>query len=164
MKALVVGGDGFLGVHLVSVLQDAGLDVVRSSRRGEARAGVIFIDMAKTIPDLPAADVIFIVAAVQTFKACEGNQIAWIVNADAPVEIAQRAKWMDAFPVYVSSDAVEWSNSDYARAKAYAELGVLMVGGAVVRPGKISPERVSGLCQLLLRVGKGKMRGVHRWQ
>lgn len=163
MKALVIGGDGFVGLNLVSALQNAGADVIRTSRRGIANSGVVYLDLEKLIPDLPKSDVVYLVAAVTSFQACEGNAKSWIVNVDSQISIAKKAVEAGSFPVFVSSDCVEWSATQYAREKAYTELAVLMLGGAVVRPSRIQPARVGDVCALMVRVGKQKLAGVHRW-
>lgn len=164
MKALVIGGDGFVGLNLVAALQSAGADVIRSSRRGIAGAGVIYLDLEKQLPTLPQTEVVYLVAAMTTFRECEGNAGSWIVNVDSQIALAKQAVAMGAFPVFISSDSVEWSGTQYAREKAQAELGVLMLNGAVVRPTRIRPPRIGEFCQLLVRVGKQRLGGVHRWQ
>lgn len=164
MKALVVGGDGFVGSNLVAVLVTRGHDVLATTRR--RGSDVYFLDLAGPITWIPSADVVFIVAAVNTFQACEGNPQAFRVNVDAPVEIARLAVHeQGAFPVFVSSDCVEWCGATaYARHKALAELGVRMAGGAVVRPSRIAPERVGNFCDLLIDIGARRAPGVHHWK
>jgi hypothetical protein len=54
--------------------------------------------------------------------------------------------------------------SAYARQKALAELGVRLIGGAVVRPARIEPPRVGNLCELMLDVGSKRLPGVHHWK
>jgi dTDP-4-dehydrorhamnose reductase len=163
MTALVIGGDGFVGSALVALLRERRCDVAATTRR--PRAPGIFLAMALPVQAIPAAEAVFIVAAVNTFQACEGNPQAYRVNVDAPVEIARLAIAQGGFPVFVSSDAVEWCGaSAYARQKALAELGVRMVGGAVVRPSRVEPHRVGNLCELLLDVATRRLPGVHHWK
>ena len=159
MKALVVGGDGLLGRNLVEAIYEAGHDVVRTSR--DALSDAFYLDLSRPIPVLPTCDVIYLCAAMSGFAKCEGNPLSYVVNVDAPLEIARRRV---AFPVYVSSDAVEFiSGTAYARQKMQVELGILMLDGAVIRPGKFSQANVASLCRLMIDVGVNRKSGVHRW-
>lgn len=164
MKALVIGGDGFVGAALVALLRSRGHDVTATTRRREL-ADAPFLDLAVPISAIPRADTVFIVAGVNGFQACEGNPSAYRVNVDAPVEIARMAIGQGAFPVFVSSDSVEWCGATaYARQKAMAELGVRLSGGAVVRPSRIELHRVGSFCELMIDVGARRLPGVFHWK
>ena len=159
MKALVIGGDGLLGRNLVEALYEAGHEVVRTSR--DVLSDALYLDLSRPIPTLPPCDVIYLCAAMSGFAKCEGNPLSYVVNVDAPLEIARRKT---AFPVYVSSDAIEFvSSTAYARQKMQAELGILMLDGAVIRPGKFNQDNVAPLCRLMINVGVNRKSGVHRW-
>ena len=160
MRALVIG-EGMRGCALIDALSEAGHEVTGTSR--DILSSKFYLDLTKPIPtNLPSADVTFLIAAVPSYRACEGSQESWQINADSPVEIARRVM-ETSFPVFVSSEAVEWMSNAYTRQKAYAELGVLMFGGAVVRPRKFGPENISSLCHLMIRVGLDRKPGVYRW-
>jgi dTDP-4-dehydrorhamnose reductase len=162
MKALIVGGDGFIGSALVRHLTKDGNTVLATTRRN--RESPLFLDMLEKIGELPPVDVVFLVAAVQTFQGCEGNPEAYRVNVDATVEIARRTWCLGAFPVFISSDCVEWGGATaYARHKSLVEMVIHSLGGAIVRPSRVWNARVFELCQLLEDVGREKLAGVHRW-
>ncbi len=162
MKTLVIGGRGLLGSALVKRLIDLGHDTVWTTRHKEDG---FFLDLSEPIPDLPYSEVTFIVAAIATYRGAEMTQQgSWLVNADAPVEIAQQVIKKGSFPVFVSTDAVEWLGfTGYGRQKTYADLGVRMLGGAVVRPTKFTAENVPKVCDLLIDIGQTRKPGVYRW-
>lgn len=162
MKYLVIGKDGLLGGNLMKALQVIGVDEVMGTTRREG--GDIHLDLSKHIPILPEADVVYLCAAIKGFEPCEGKANSWVANVDAPLAIAlQMKKLYGTFPVFISSDAVEWSPSSYARQKANVELGILMMDGAVVRPGRFDKSNIDGLVMLTATVGIQKLSGVHKW-
>lgn len=160
MKMLVVGGDGRIGSELVRLLHTGGHEVTPTSRRQPVPDGSLWLDLDQPIRDLPLCDVVYLVAAVHTFQGCEGNAAAWRINVDAPCAIVRKC---GAFPVFVSSDCVEWSGTAYARMKAAVEMFIQGKDGAIVRPSRVTPHRVAMLCELLRRVGEDREAGVHRW-
>ena len=160
MRFFVIG-EGFLGGALIDAIAEAGYEVFGSSR--DPLSSKFYLNLTKQINGFPAADVVYIVAAQASYRACEGNQDSWVTNADAPVEIARLCKDEGAFPVFVSSDSIEWMSNAYTRMKSYAELGVLMFGGAIVRPRRFTTENVASLCHLMIRVGLDRNPGVYRW-
>lgn len=163
MKSALVIGEGFLGNALIEALSESGVKTVGTSR--EPLSSKFFLDLTRPIPELPLKDVCFICAAIATYRGAEFNpQIAWLTNADAPVSIAQQCVERGMFPVFVSTDAVEWLGpSEYSRGKTYADLGVRLLGGAVVRPAKFTPDNIGSLCHLMIRVGLDRKPGVYRW-
>lgn len=162
MRALVIG-EGMLGCALIEALSEAGHETIGTSR--EALTDKFYLDLTKPIPELPPVDVVYICAAIATYRGAEFNpQIAWLTNADAPVTIAQQVMARGMFPVFVSTDAIEWLGfTEYGRGKTYAELGVRLLGGAVVRPAKFTPDNIASLCHLMIRVGLDRNPGVYRW-
>lgn len=163
MHSALVIGEGMLGCALIEALSEAGHHVIGTSR--EALTDKYYLNLTQPIPgNLPKTDVTYIVAAIASYRACEGDQDSWQINADSPVEIARRVTQNeDGFPVFVSSDAVEWMSNAYTRQKAYAELGVLMFGGAIIRPRRFTPDNIGSLCHLMIRVGLDRKPGVYRW-
>ena len=159
-RALVVG-EGLLGCALVNALSEAGWTTIGSSR--DAMSSKFFLNLTRPIPELPRVDVVYICAALANYKNCEGNSSAWVVNADAPVSIVRQCIERGMFPVFVSSDAIEFMSTAYTRMKSYAESCILPMGAAVVRPSKFTSENVDSLCRLMIRVGAERKPGVYRW-
>lgn len=165
MKALVIGGDGMVGSALVGLLRERNCAVVATTRRRDIPEDRVFMDLAQPVHDLLPCEVVYIVAAVNGFEPCQGNSEAYRVNVDAPTEIARLAALRAVFPVFISSDCVEWCGAtDYARHKAMAEIAVRLVGGAVVRPCRIEPTRVRNLCEMLFDIGMRRAGGVYHWK
>ncbi len=161
MNSALVIGEGFLGCALIDALAEAGVRVVGSSR--DILSSKLYLELTQPIPELPLMDVVYICAAVASYRLCEGNQAAWVVNADSAVSIAKQSIDRGMFPVFVSSDALEFMSNAYTRMKAYAESCILPMGGAVVRPRKFGPENIASLCHLMIRVGLDRKPGVYRW-
>lgn len=166
MRALLIGGDSFVGQGLDAELRLRGHVVLPTTRRHSHAIGLGWplLDLAQPVNDLPDGDVAFVVAAVTKFRGCEGNSESYRVNVDAPIDIARIMAQRGGFCVFVSTDAVEWCGSTaYARQKALAEIGVRLAGGAVVWPGPILPEQRREVCSLLADVGERRLAGVHVW-
>ncbi len=170
-KVLVVGGDSNVGKVLSKKLFTDGHDVIQTTRREVLHTKQIYLNLLN--PKLPTGvvyDVIYLVAAITGIMACEINPESWRVNADGPVALALQATYGCNNPqftqvVFVSSDAVESApRLAYSLQKAYAETAVLSLGGAVVRPARILPERLYNLVELLIDVGINKKKGLHRWE
>jgi dTDP-4-dehydrorhamnose reductase len=169
---LVVGSRGLVGSALCARLVERDIKYIGTTRQtpGERE---IHCDLCSTsFEDLRArlrarspefVDAVYLVAAMPKFAACEGSALAWHVNVDAPLAIAAERL---GFAVFVSSDAVEnMGNTAYARQKAHVEAVLLGRGGAaIVRPGRVLPERVSELADLMIDVGLKRQPGVTRWQ
>lgn len=120
--------------------------------------------MRQPILSLPPADVGYVVAAIQTFQGCEGNPEAYRVNVDATSIIIRKMARAGTFPVFVSSDSVEWAGvTAYARHKSLVEMVVHASDGAIVRPSRVRPDRVDSLCDLMIKVGEDRLSGVHVW-
>lgn len=114
--------------------------------------------------DVPPADVVYVCAGANGAKMCEGNQIAFRVNVDAPGEIARIVTRRGGFVVYISSMSVEWLSTAYQRQKLTAEtLLRAMPGVGVVRAGRVLASNMNDLCDTMIRVGQGRIEGVTRW-
>ena len=161
MHSALVIGEGFLGCALIDALSESGHRVIGTSR--DPLTNKLYLDMTKPIRELPLVETVFICAAIASYRECEGNQSAWVVNADAPVSISRQAIDRGMFPIFVSSDSIEFMSNAYTRMKSYAESCILPMGGAVVRPRKFGPENVGSLCHLMIRVGLDRKPGVYRW-
>ena len=160
MRFMVIG-EGLLGCALIDAIAEAGYEVFGSSR--DILSSKYYLDLARPIDDLPEADVIFIVGAVASYRKCEGNQEVWVINADSPVQISRLCLERGSFPIFVSSDSIEFMSNAYTRMKSYAESCIIPMGGAVVRPSRFGPENVATLCHLMIRVGLDRKPGVYRW-
>jgi dTDP-4-dehydrorhamnose reductase len=159
-QPLVIGGNGLVGSILAEGLRPKPIVTTRRTDQPDR----LFMDLSEPVKSLPDHDVVFIVAAVNGFQACEGNPVAYRVNVDAPIAIARLSKSMGGFPVFVSSDSVEWCGSSaYARQKALAEIGLTMCDGAIVRPNRITPAKVGLFVRFLIELGKAKTPGIHRY-
>lgn len=154
-KSLIVGCEGLLGAALMAILDSA----IGTSRRLNEH---FHLDLSKPIPELPECNVVYLTAAIKGFEPCEGKPLTWRVNADAPIAIALQLK-DTAFPVFISTDAVEWSAAAYSRQKAYVEPVILMLGGAVIRPGRFDKSNVEGLAKFTENIGRNRLSGVHKW-
>lgn len=159
MTSLVVGGDSMLG----SALADH-LGALRSSRR----PGATFpYDLRTGLPwHLPKADVVYLVACLRTFKECELDPDAYVINVDAQVAIA--AHFKDSHIVYVSSEAAEWPNQTaYGAQKRACEISLLGACGyhrlSVVRP-KPFVRHLDLFCRYLETIGNERRAGTSRWE
>src|SRR5258707_15187062 len=84
-RALVIGGSGYIGRALVWLLNESGWMVYAPSRDA--------LDLL-AIPEDPKSwwapwDVVYLCAAITRFIECEDQRIAYRVNVDAPIRIAQ---------------------------------------------------------------------------
>lgn len=156
MKAIVIGGDSFIGKRLREMLAARGDEVQWTSRRGDG----LYFDMLQPI-SLPDCDVAYLCAAATKFIDCESSAEAYRVNVDAPIAIARK---LNGKLVYLSSEAVERAlHTNYGMHKALAENALLSMGGAVIaRLGKTGPENLDMVCEQLITLGDVGKPGVHR--
>ncbi len=170
-RVLVVGGDSNVGKALYERLR-VRADVTaltRTTRRECLHSDQIHLDLLN--PKLPSGlpyDIIYLVAAITGIMACQCAE-AWRVNADGPAQLALQAATTNnpkfTRVVFISSDAVETVPSfAYSMQKAYVETVVLSLGGSVVRPARIFPEKLDNLVELLIDVGLNRKTGLHRWE
>lgn len=162
MKALVIGGDSFIGKHLAAALEEAGHSVKTTSRKGD---GDLHFDLMEPTKKLPKADAVFICAAMTRFIDCEADPLAWRCNVDAPVEIGRQYGATNTQVVYFSSEAVERAlHTNYGMHKAMAEMGLRAVCDPIIaRISKVTPETVYDLCRWLVELAAAKKPGIYRW-
>jgi dTDP-4-dehydrorhamnose reductase len=156
---LLIGKDGQLGSALHKHFKCTG-----TSRHVGAKPYFQLTDDPKNLPE---AEVVFIVAAKTKFRDCEIDEDAWQVNVDGPIRIG--ARYRESFIVYISSEAAEWSgHTAYGDQKRFAEMGLRAVVPfnrlAIVRPDKVTPDRIDDLCKLVEKIGKQKVGGVYRFR
>ncbi len=168
----IIGGKGLVGSCLVEKAKKAFYSVNATHRSKEIKPydGVFWHGMDLEllsdlrIPSKP--QVLFLVAAMAKVVDCEAYpQTSWRVNADAPAQLSLMAAAEGVKVIFISSDAVERAPGlNYSRQKAYAEQIVLSTfGGCVVRPARITPDRVSDFCDMLIELSRGKNGGLVRW-
>ena len=114
---------------------------------------------------VPDADVVYICAGANGAKACEGEQDSFLVNVDAPIDIARQVFARGGFTVWISSMSVEWfAGGAYQRQKLAAECVLrTMPSVGIVRAGRVTKDNVDDLCETLIRVGRNRVSGVTRW-
>lgn len=154
MNPIVIGATGFVGNHLMRRLGCPG-----TSRRG----GLIPFDLlAMDFSALEPFDTVYLCAAMNGAKACEGSQEAFVANVDAPIELARSVR---AFVVWIGSMGVEWfAAGAYQRHKLTAETVLrTMPNVGIVRAGRILASNLDDLTDTLIRVGANRMAGVTRW-
>ena len=160
MNRLVLGADGFVGKTLHNRLRCFG--TTRRSFSSGWDGQLVRFDCLK--PDwavLDGYDVIYVCAAANGARACEGVQESFWVNVDFPIELARRHP---AFIVWVSSMSVEWMDGAYTRQKLACESVLrVMPSVGVVRAGRVLKSNVEDLCKTMVEVGEERREGVTRW-
>lgn len=168
MTALVIGGDGLVGSALS---QREGM-IATTRRPNDVRRPFLDLSEVKHLGSMffenlvGPVDTVFLVAAITKVVLCEADpEVAWQINADAPVEIALQAKKLGKHVVFLSSDAVAKApNLVYSRTKAHVESFILASGaGTVVRCERIDPAKVKNLVDLLVGVGETRETKLVRW-
>ena len=166
---LVIGGHGLIGTALCSELAARGIRHQGTSRRNPD-GGMILFDLAganmwNNIAMLPLpADVkaIYLVAAVVGYSACEKNPFSWLINVDGTIALARH--YHRSFPVFISSDVVEMSGTAaYQVQKRTVESYIHSIDGAIIRPGRVAPERAGELAKVIVDVRLARRPGVTRW-
>jgi dTDP-4-dehydrorhamnose reductase len=171
---LVIGGRGLVGSAVVDELDRRKLDYRFTTRnQGRLWDKEIFLDLEMVsnsynvknnyLPELTDPnDVVYLVAAIAGLYQCEGSHKAFRVNADANIALARRYK--TAFVVFISSDAVENAGLiNYARAKAKVEGYIDTIGGAIIRPSKVTAETAASLAGVVVHAGMNRISGVTHW-
>ncbi len=173
MKILVVGGDGLIGgavrAQLMWQLKEKDADelIVTTRRPGRANGkNVFYLDLAKPPMELPKdVSLVFLCAGINGFREC-AISLSWRTNVDGVLEVAERLSAdLDAFVVYISTSAVEWSCEPYALQRQAVEQGLRAVcyRRAIIRPEKVTPENVIGFAQYVVDIGLHHHMGLHRW-
>ena len=150
---LIIGSGSQVGKILLKKIGGVGLDHQDYNLKGVPTS-------------LPEAQIVYILASKTKFRDCELDEDAWAVNVDGPIKIGHR--YRNSFVVFVSSEAAEWSGrTAYGDQKRHAELGLLSVvpyeNLAIVRPKKLTPERIEPFCEFLKEVGENRRCGIHRF-
>ncbi len=158
MIPLVVGGDGLIGGALKSFFEP---DVIATSRRQNDSSSV-FLDLMLPPDQLMTADVAYFCAGVNGIRENEGNAIAWRTNVDGTIAVIKLVP--EAFVVYLSSNAVEWSDTSYARQRGAVELFLQTRGrAAIVRVQKVTKDNVAQFVLFLVKIGQKQRDGVYHW-
>ena len=155
MNVLVIGSDGFIGKHLHECIPCCGHTSVGMGKKE--------YDLRKPT-ELPHADVAYLCAGVNGFEKCEGSRDAWKSNVDGTITTIKNLLNDGTFPVFLSSDSVCWSASQYSRMKAQVEAYMLHSGGAIVRCGRVTQANIGDLIRFLLKVSNEKTHGLTEWQ
>jgi dTDP-4-dehydrorhamnose reductase len=154
-SALIVGGDSFIGEALVRRLRAANWRVSSTTRREPSGPGVIRLDLAGELPDLPQADAAVICAARARLNDCAADPAgSRRVNVEGAARVAAALAERGTYPLFLSTDKVfdglvpqrrrddaTCPRTEYGRQKADAEPAVRAAGGSVLRLCKVvSPE------------------------
>lgn len=163
MKSLIVGGDSCIGIALAGVLPGA----VRTTRKPSFTLNPIYFDLStpRTLPaDVLRLDTAFLCAGIKGFKECERDPLSWRVNVDGILAMGKQLMRAGVFVVYVSTDAVEWSDSAYARQKAHAELGLQAFGDpAIVRCQRFDAATAPRLAAYMIEIAQARKPGIYHW-
>jgi uncharacterized protein YbjT (DUF2867 family) len=165
MRVLVIGGSGLIGSAVVAELLAHAHDVLAPSHAE--------LDLADPPAHLPQVDAAVICAGPKGFRPCEaeGAIPSWRVNVDGVLNVALR---LMGFPistkvVFVSSDAVEWSDGAYARQKAVVEVALQAAGCSpiiasptIIRPERVTPETAPSLA-VAISIAIDAPGGVIHW-
>lgn len=113
MKLLITGASGLYGSKLAKLALDCGIDVYSSDIQGLSKYGsFVKLDIANKaqVDEAFAAikpEVVVHAATLTDVDKCELNkELAWNVNVGGTENIAEAAKRMGAFLVYISTDYV----------------------------------------------------------
>jgi dTDP-4-dehydrorhamnose reductase len=134
---LVVGGDSFLGIRLISHLKQKGHKVTATTRRKDTLSSDrIFLDIRDpgNFPIPESVECVFIVAGVTNYGQCETDPEAWSVNVESIPYLASQFLKTGIFVFFVSTNSVfggghPWPGEDdphyptiaYSRQKSASE-------------------------------------------
>jgi len=151
---LVVGENSFIGSHFLTRMRSLGYPTPDTTSRQT-------LDLCNVPQRLGAYDVVYIFAAMTRFIDCEDNPLAYRVNVDAPIAIAEATK--PAKIIFMSSEAVERGlHTSYGTMKAHAELGLRPYNSVIVRLSKVDKSNVDDCCTFLLGL-MNEPRGLYHW-
>jgi nucleoside-diphosphate-sugar epimerase len=150
MRHLVVGANSRIGQSLMVELARIGEEAVGTTRRPES--ALPKLDLLN-VGEVPKCDVAYICAS-----AIHESPLQNEANVAGTLKVIRRLLDDGAFPVFLSSTAVEMRSDGYARTKAAVEDAVKGLNVGVVRLGNV---RKFGLCaHALVRIGMEKRAGL----
>lgn len=154
MKHLVIGADGKIGSALYRELLEGGATVTGTTRRGDGRPKLDFLDVG----EVPRCDVAYICAAALRRKIEEPVPFETEVNIIGTLMVIHRLLDDGAFPVFLSSRAIEVRTDAYAQAKAFVEHALTGRNVGIVRLGDVREMRECA--QAIIDVGVNKRAGL----
>lgn len=166
MRALILGSNSCIGraLYQQSVQMTDWRMIETWHRRRASPRHSIHLDLVEPIPTLPPCDIAFLCAGIKGFKECERDPMSWRVNVDGILSAGKQLMRANAFVVYVSTDAVEWSDSAYARQKAHAEIGLQAFGDpAIVRCQRFDDATAPRAATAMIEIAINRRAGVHHW-
>jgi dTDP-4-dehydrorhamnose reductase len=107
--SLIIGGDSTIGTALAAALRKEGVNVRTTSRRKQAKDSITLdlADAPENWPDLPAADVAFLCAAITKLEVCESDPEGTVrVNVDNMQELAEALLAQGTYVIFLSSNQV----------------------------------------------------------
>ncbi|MGH8245757.1 MAG: sugar nucleotide-binding protein, partial [Gammaproteobacteria bacterium] len=140
-RALVVGADSLVGAALLAEFTRAGQGSYGTTRHSGSVAGdFLYLDLADDNLNLAVpkdVDVVFLVAAMASYRACEVDPLAYRVNVTNSIRLAGQVWQQGCRLVFISSNSVfggerPFCHEDdavspgiaYSRHKADAEAGL----------------------------------------
>lgn len=157
MKALVVGGAGYIGSALVCALRGRGIETDYTTRQT--------LDLLAPIQARPGFDIVYICAAITRFIDCERNRsVAYRTNVDGPLRVAKA--FLPAAIVFLSSEAAETAgNTEYGAFKRTAELNLRTVcDPIIVRLADVRKYGLDECCDYLVGLAfNGEPGEVYYW-
>jgi dTDP-4-dehydrorhamnose reductase len=156
MRELIIGATGRIGKVLSKKLPDA----IRTSS-SDGNLPLLDLLHVKTIP---LCDIVYICGGINGTKPCEGNEFAFRINVDGPVNVARIMAARGGFSVYISSMSIEWLGAAYQRQKLAAETILrTMPNIGIVRAGRVTGDNIEALCEMLIKVGRERIEDVTLW-
>ena len=153
MTHLVIGANSKIGAELFRQLEGRGENVIGTTRRNDD-SGMPKLDLLSIDPsDIPACDVAYICAAA--IKPVPGEMDAMI---NGTLDVINRLCANGAFPVFLSSQAVEVRTDDYAKTKAAIERGVSNLNVCVMRLGDVMD--IEGCASEIIKAGISRRPGL----
>ncbi len=171
MKIMVVGGDGLIGGAVSAQLMwqhKEGDDLIMTTRKPGRANGkdILYLDLVTPPMELPkGVDLVFLCAGINGFREC-AISLSWRTNVDGVLEVAERLSAdLDAFVVYISTSAVEWSCEPYALQRQAVEQGLRAVcyRRAIIRPEKVLHANVIDFAKYVVDIGLSQRAGLHHW-